>query len=98
MINSHQIWTALLSYPPSGKFCFYLLKIGAKFFGDESQDICKDTESNLGPFAGFKEPSFISFRFVAERRAVNKCQLVLRSSLFVASFSFLTPALRPFFV
>ena len=32
----------------------YLLKIGAKFFRDGSQDICKDTESNLGPFAGFK--------------------------------------------
>ena len=32
----------------------YLLKIGAKSFRDGSQDICKDTESNLGPFAGFK--------------------------------------------
>ena len=31
----------------------YLLKIGAKSFRDGSQDICKDTESNLGPFAGF---------------------------------------------
>jgi len=31
----------------------YLLKIGAKSFGDGSQDICKDTESNLGPVAGF---------------------------------------------
>ena len=31
----------------------YLLKIGAKSFGDGIQDICKDTESNLGPFAGF---------------------------------------------
>ena len=29
----------------------YLLKIGAKSFGDGIQDICKDTESNLGPFA-----------------------------------------------
>ena len=29
-------------------------KIGAKSFRDESQDICKDTKSNLGPFAGFK--------------------------------------------
>ena len=25
----------------------YLLKIGAKSFGNGSQDICKDTESNL---------------------------------------------------
>ena len=30
-----------------------LLEIGAKSFGDEIQDICKDTESNLGPFADF---------------------------------------------
>ena len=28
----------------------YLLKIGAKSFGDGIQDICKDTKSNLGPF------------------------------------------------
>ena len=32
----------------------YLLKIGAKSFRDGSQDICKDTESNLGPCAGLK--------------------------------------------
>ena len=32
----------------------YLLKIGAKSFRVGSQDICKDIESNLGPFAGFK--------------------------------------------
>ena len=31
----------------------YLLKIGAKSFGDGSQDICKDTETDLGPVAGF---------------------------------------------
>jgi len=31
----------------------YLLKIGAKSFGDGSQDICKDTESNMGPVGGF---------------------------------------------
>ena len=31
----------------------YLLKIGAKSFGDGIQDIFKDTESNLGPFCGF---------------------------------------------
>ena len=24
-----------------------------QIFGDGIQDICKDTESNLGPFAGF---------------------------------------------
>ena len=33
---------------------FYLLKIGAKLSEiSGSQDICQDTESNLGPFAGF---------------------------------------------
>ena len=31
----------------------YLLKIAAKSFRDGSQDIYKDTESNLGPFAHF---------------------------------------------
>ena len=31
----------------------YLLNIGAKSFRDGSQDICKDTESTLAPFAGF---------------------------------------------
>ena len=36
-----------------GRLCVYLLKIGAKSFGDGNQDICKDTESNLGPVAGF---------------------------------------------
>ena len=30
-----------------------LLKDGAKSFGDGIQDICKDTESNLGPVTGF---------------------------------------------
>ena len=29
----------------------YLLKIGAKSFGDGSWEICKDTESNLGQVA-----------------------------------------------
>ena len=32
---------------------FYLLKIEAKSFRVRSQDIFEDTESNLGPFAGF---------------------------------------------
>ena len=40
---------------------FYFLKVGAKSFRDGSPAICKDTESNLGPFAGFQEASFISF-------------------------------------
>ena len=31
----------------------YLLKIEARSFGDGFQDICKDTESNLGPFGDF---------------------------------------------
>ena len=32
---------------------FICSKSGAKSFGDGNQDICKDTESNLGPVAGF---------------------------------------------
>ena len=32
---------------------FICWKIGAKSFRDGSQNICKDTESNLGPVAGF---------------------------------------------
>jgi len=32
---------------------FICSKIGAKSSGDGSQDICKCTESNLGPVAGF---------------------------------------------
>ena len=32
---------------------FICSNIGAKSFGDGSQDIYKDTESNLGPVAGF---------------------------------------------
>ena len=31
----------------------YLVKIGGKPAGDESQEICKDKESNLGPVAGY---------------------------------------------
>ena len=34
-----------------GNFCW--LKIVAKSFEDGIQDICKDTEGNLGPIAGF---------------------------------------------
>jgi len=34
---------------------FICSKIGAKSFGDGSQDIRKDKESNLGPFAGFSD-------------------------------------------
>ena len=40
----------------NGRHCrgnVYLLKNGAKSFGDGIQDICKDTESNLGPVTGF---------------------------------------------
>jgi len=32
---------------------FICSNIGAKSFGDGSQDICKQIESNLGPVAGF---------------------------------------------
>ena len=38
---------------PTGREECVLLKIGAKSFRCGSQDICKDTESNLGPFASF---------------------------------------------
>jgi len=34
---------------------FICSKIGAKSFGDGSQDIRKDKESNLGSFAGFSD-------------------------------------------
>jgi len=34
---------------------FTCSKIGAKSFGDGSQDIRKDKESNLGPFSGFSD-------------------------------------------
>ena len=37
----------------------HLLKIGADSFGDGSQDICKDTESNLGLFDGFFKAEII---------------------------------------
>ena len=32
---------------------FFAQTIRAKSFGDGIQEICNDTESNLGPFAGF---------------------------------------------
>jgi len=34
---------------------FICSKIGDKSFGDGSQDIRKDKESNLGPFADFSD-------------------------------------------
>jgi len=37
-----------------GGIFFFLLKIGAKSFRDGIQDIFKDTENNLGLFAGFQ--------------------------------------------
>ena len=39
--------------PDESRRNVYLLKIRANSFRDGSQDICKNTESNLGPFAGF---------------------------------------------
>ena len=42
----------------------YLLKIGAKSFGDGIQLICKDTESNLGRFAGFKGCNYPEVSFL----------------------------------
>ena len=51
----------------------YLLKIGANFFTNGSQDICKDTESNLAPFTskGKLFQSKLYFRFRAELCALN---------------------------
>ena len=37
---------------------FICSKIGAKSFGDGMQDICKYTESNLGPVAVFQGSSY----------------------------------------
>ena len=36
-----------------GRGNVYLVKIGGKPVGDGGQEICKDTESNLGPVAGY---------------------------------------------
>ena len=58
-----------------------LLKIEAKSLRDGSEDICKDTESNLGPFAGFLRlklsRSKLYFSFRAEQLAKNNCELEL---------------------
>ena len=40
-----------------------LLKIGAKSFRGGIQLICKDTESNLRPFAGFKGCNYPEISF-----------------------------------
>ena len=60
-----------------------LLKIEAKSLRDGSEDICKDTESNLGPFAGFLRlklsRSKLYFSFRAEQLAKNNYELELRN-------------------
>ena len=38
-------------WPPERKA--YLVKLGLKSFVDRHQDICKDTESNLGSVVGY---------------------------------------------
>ena len=43
---------ANLVWKPPRRRNVYLFEIGAKSFGDGIQDICKGTESNLGPVAG----------------------------------------------
>ena len=56
--NSGDFWQVLIKYASQrnggrrGEM-FICSKIAAKSFGDRSQDICKDTESNLGAVAGF---------------------------------------------
>ena len=79
----------------------YLLKIGAKSFGDGSQDICKDTESNLGRLAGLLASNYpeasckVYFSFRAERHAVNHFFLSL---CFLFCFLFCSLSPREFFL
>ena len=78
-----------------------------KSFRDGSQDICKDTESNLGPFAGsvlrlklFRSKLYLSFR--AEQHVKNNYELILQSALcffclFVFFYVLFSAPPRPFF-
>ena len=51
---------------------FICSEIGAKAFGDGSQDICKYKESNLGPVAGFYGSNFREESFFKLVRAVSR--------------------------
>ena len=79
----------------------YLLKIGAKSFGDGIQLICKDTESNLGPFAGFKGCNYpeVSFFFIIWMWRRPQIELTIGSSYRLAFFfvSFSSVACRGHF-
>ena len=70
-----------------------MLKIGAKSFRDGSQEVCKDIESNLEPFAGsvlrlklFRSKLYFSFR--AEKHAKNNYELIMQSAMFFFFFFF----------
>jgi len=84
---------SLLHAPPSYSKAnlgnFYLLKIEAKSFRDGSQDICKDTESNLGPFAGFQGGNYPEESFISVSVLNNSQRMIMNSALFFLSFSFL---------
>ena len=76
---------------------------GAKSLRDESQDICKDTASNLGPFAGsvlrlklFRSKLYFSFR--AEQHAKNNYELIMQSALFYLFIFFFLARRGHFFV
>ena len=51
---------------------FICSEIGAKSFGDGSQDICKYKESNLGPVAGFMGSNFGAESFFKRVRVVGQ--------------------------
>jgi len=80
---------------------FFLLKIGAKSFRDESLDICKDTESNLGPFAGFQGWNYPEASFISVLVLNNSRRIIMSSSqlcsLLCFSFILVSSPLRLFF-
>ena len=74
--------------PTGSRRNFYLLKIGAKSFRDGSQDICKDTESDLGPFAGFQGWNYPEASFISVFVLNNSWRIIMRSSLLCSLFCF----------
>ena len=77
----------------------YLLKIEAKSFRDESQNLCKDTESNLGPLDGvygwnYPEASFILASVMNSARRIILSNYTVCS---VFSFVLFSNPPRPFF-
>jgi len=65
-----------------------LLKIGVKSFRDGSHDICKDTESNLGPFAGFQGWNYPEASFVSVFVLNNSRRIITSSSQLCSLLSF----------